>query len=177
MPDKNLSGSEPGTFKLASQRSSECRHYSPPIKFVSSKHCMIESLKPRQEQEWQVLQTQFAGHESHALHIRLCATGLFALALSLGWSLRCLAATLLVLWLLEAMIRTTQTRIGQRLLQLEAGLRNEAEAPGLQLHSWWAAQRGGLPVLVKNYACAGLRPGVALPYVLLLAANVYALMR
>jgi hypothetical protein len=138
---------------------------------------MRDTPTARQEQEWQVLQTQFAGHETHSLHVRLSATGLFALALSLGWSLRALAVTLLVLWLLEAMIRTTQTRIGERLLQLEAGLRNEAEVPGLQLHSWWAAQRGGLSSLLASYARAALRPTVALPYALLLATTLYAVTR
>ncbi|GAA5165628.1 hypothetical protein [Viridibacterium curvum] len=116
-----------------------------------------------QQQEWLALQSQFAAHEVHALQLRMLAVALFAVISGLGWHLRVLGLALLMLWLLEAMLRTTQSRLGQRLLLLEA-----SGAPGLQLHSWWAAQRGGAVALLSAYVCAALRPTVALPYVLLL---------
>jgi len=138
---------------------------------------MSDLIHSSLSQEWQLLQQQVGRYESQALHIKLLAITLFALALSQGWSLRFAALTLCILWLQEAIFRTTQTRLCERLLLLESALRNGGTSAGMQLHSWWADHRGGFMSLLAEYAKAAIRPTVALPYFLLLAGVLYAVMR
>lgn len=120
--------------------------------------------------EWTVLQTQHEQYEFVALGIKLVAVSLFAICLALGLREELVGLLMLVLWLQDAIFKTFQARLGERLLQLERHLAGGSEASGqaFQLHTAWLAGRNGLAGRLGEYLRSGLRPTVAFPYVLLL---------
>lgn len=119
-------------------------------------------------QEWLALQGQHERYEGLALAVKLAA---FAAAVIVSDNTLALAL-LALLWLQEAVLKTFQARLGDRLLAVEAGLKAGDGAVPMQLHSDWQArrQRGG--ALVGEYLKSALRPTVALPYPLLMALVV-----
>jgi hypothetical protein len=98
------------------------------------------------------------------------AVVLSAMAWVAGLVPEVLAALVLMLWLQEAVLKTWQNRLADRLMGVEAMLRVEAKGVVLpfQLHSSWLAQRPGLKGLLQDYARSAARPTVAFPYVALL---------
>jgi hypothetical protein len=120
--------------------------------------------------EWSALHRDCEAAERSALWIKLAAVALTVWATT--WSVdTALALVLLaVLWLQEAIVRTGQARLVDRLLQVEALLRDGAAgaAQACQLYSQWQAGRPGLGGLLGQYLAAALRPTVAFPYVVLL---------
>ena len=131
-------------------------------------------MKPESEphaHEWAVLQNNIEQYERHAFRVKIVAVALAAQLGWLGWPL--LAASLVVvLWLQEAIFRTSQSRLGDRILVLEQGGKTAA----LTLHTDWQAHRPGTAGLVKEYLAQSLRPTVAFPYpvlvVILLAVRL-----
>jgi hypothetical protein len=119
--------------------------------------------------EWAVLQHNHEQHERNSLLIKLAGVALFAAGPALALSMPASVALLLVLWLQEAIFRTFQARLGERLLRIERLLREGAaqSAAPCQLHSEWLASRSGLAGLVAEYAKNMLRPTVAFPYAVL----------
>ncbi len=128
-------------------------------------------------QEWQLLQQEYAQHERNALLIKLTATGLAFISLAVVVDLLLVGVLIAMLWVQEAMVRTTQARLGARLLQLEALHRQDAQQNGsaFQLHTEWQAKRGGLISLAGEYIRNALRPTVAIPYAVLLVVLMAAL--
>lgn len=124
------------------------------------------------QQEWNTLQNNIERYEHSALWLKLAA---IALTLSAGSLPPVLApALLLILWLQEGIFRTSQARLGERIVQVEQMLA-AGEADGgkaCQLHSQWLAQRPGTVGLLLEYARSALRPTVAFPYPLLLVLAV-----
>jgi hypothetical protein len=96
------------------------------------------------------------------LAVLLCAVG-FALALHEV----VMVLLLLVLWLQEGIFRTSQARLGVRILRIEQGVVS-GERSAFQLHSEWLASRPGLVGLLAEYGRSTLRPTVAFPYAVLL---------
>jgi len=83
--------------------------------------------------------------------------------------------TLLVFWLMEGIFRTSQSRLGSRLLRLEAHLRQDPPSgAAYQLHSEWQAGRPGMLGLLGEYLGNAARPTVAFPYPLLLIGALLA---
>jgi len=121
---------------------------------------------PALHQEWLALQAQHERYEALALGVKLVA---FAVAVTVSESSLAMAL-LALLWLQEAVLKTFQARLGDRLLVVEAGLRpggRDAMAP-MQLHSDWLARRPHGAGMVAQYLKSALRPTVALPYPLLM---------
>lgn len=132
--------------------------------------------------EWATLQNNHEAHERNALLIKIVAIVLFAVgtawphgaALHPRAFFAILCFVVCVLWMQEAILRTSQSRLGQRLLRIEALQRDvdNGEPSGsqaLQLHSEWQASRAGGFGLLGEYARSALRPTVAFPYALLAA--------
>ena len=141
-----------------------------PSSGASVEHQGTENKAAGLAQEWVTLQTQHELYEQNALHIKLIAVVLVAAgwALSLsGWGMAVLVA---VLWVQESIYRTSQSRLGVRLLRVEQCLNGGAEqAPtAFQLHSEWLAGRPGLAGLLVEYAASARRPTVAFPHVVLM---------
>jgi len=126
--------------------------------------------KEQLSQEWTTLQNNHESHERSALWIKLVAVVLSALAWVAGLVPEVLAALVLMLWCQEAVLKTWQNRLADRLVGIEAMFRGEAEGvvQPFQLHSRWLAQRPGLKGLLLDYARSAIRPTVAFPYVALL---------
>ncbi|HEY1128147.1 MAG TPA: hypothetical protein VGF12_01975, partial [Roseateles sp.] len=84
-----------------------------------------------------------------------------------------LALSLLaLLWLQEAVLKTFQGRLGERLLVVEAGLKAGEGVVAMQLHGEWLARRPHGLALLTQYLKSALRPTVALPYPLLMGLVV-----
>ncbi|MFN3861712.1 MAG: hypothetical protein ACK4R2_09610 [Roseateles sp.] len=113
--------------------------------------------------EWLVLQGQHERYEALALAVKLAAF------LACAWVADAMLALALMtlLWLQEAVLKTFQARLGERLLRIEAALRT-GEGAAMQMHSAWLESRPGGTGLLLQYLRSALRPTVALPYPLLM---------
>ena len=125
--------------------------------------------------EWVTLQDNYERYEGWALAIKLAAVLVFVAgaALQLVPWLICLA--ILMLWLQDGIFKTYQSRLGDRLLQLEKqiaawGRTGEPSLP-FQLHSNWLDYRRSTAGLLSEYLSNACRPTVAFPYVVLFAAG------
>ena len=114
--------------------------------------------------EWLTLQGQHERYEALALAVKLVA---FVAVVVVSDNTLALAL-LALLWLQEAVLKTFQGRLGERLLVIESALKSGGEAAPMQLHSDWIASRPRGPGLVAAYLKSALRPTVALPYPLLM---------
>lgn len=130
-------------------------------------------------QEWLLLQSQSEQLERSCLLIKLVCVLLLALGLMLTLNLYLAAAFVCILWLQEAIVRTSQARLLARILQLEALLRDAAQAQAeqhaFQLHTQWQQQRGGALGLILEYLKNAARPTVAFPYLALLMLDAMLL--
>ncbi|WP_295750557.1 hypothetical protein [Undibacterium sp.] len=131
-------------------------------------------------QEWLLLQSQSEQLERSCLLIKLVCVLLFALGLMLTLNWYLAAAFVCILWLQEAIVRTSQARLVARILQLEASLRDaalaQAETQVFQLHTQWQQQRGGALGLMLEYLKNAARPTVVFPYLALLMLDAMLLM-
>ena len=126
--------------------------------------------------EWTTLQNQHEAYERSGLLIKLLAVVLVA-AGSWGASSAPVAEVgmlVLVLWAQEAILKTWQARLAERLLVVEAALGGQGsdETLPFQLHTQWQKQRAGVASLMLEYAKSALRPTVAFPYAVLLVVVV-----
>lgn len=123
--------------------------------------------------EWLALQEQQEGYERSALLIKLAAVAAFIAMQAFAMALSGAAAVLLVLWFQEAILKTFQARLCERLLRVELRLReapgaDRAEAAPMQLHSEWQTARPRGAALLTEYLANACRPTVAFPYLVLL---------
>lgn len=122
--------------------------------------------------EWQTLQNNHEQHERNALFIKLSSLAFGVAGLAAGVALGWIALVVLLLWVLEGIFKTYQTRLADRLLQVESLLAQEAPAqPPMQLSTDWMARRPGGAGLIVEYALSACRPTVAFPYLPLLLAG------
>lgn len=77
--------------------------------------------------EWQVLQSQFDSYEKFSLIIKLVAICTFAAFAITQDSPVLFALTFAMLWLQDAIWKTFQTRIEDRILAIEAALATSTE--------------------------------------------------
>ena len=124
--------------------------------------------------EWTVLQTQSDAYEKHALYIKLVSIGIFSAALITQQTGFGMVFLLAVLWLLEAIWKTFQSRITDRILTVEGALKARPDLTDTdvvspcQLNAEWLAHRHGFIGLIGEYLSQAVRPTVAFPYVLLI---------
>ncbi|MFT7775641.1 hypothetical protein [Roseateles sp.] len=118
--------------------------------------------------EWLALQAQYERYETLALAVKLLAFAAVVLVPDNGLALALLA----LLWLQEAVLKTFQGRLGERLLVVEGGLKVGDGVVAMQLHGEWMAHRPRGAALLAQYLKSALRPTVALPYPLLMALVV-----
>ena len=117
-------------------------------------------------EEWLLLQKQHEQWEFAALAIKGFAVGLLAFNVSF------VILLLAILWLQEAIIKTFQSRLGARLLRLEAMLREGSSQP-MQLHTDWLASRPRGLTLLGEYLRSAGRPTVAFPYPALMGLALF----
>jgi hypothetical protein len=127
----------------------------------------------RFDQEWITLQNQYEHYERSCLLIKLSCVVLFAIGLMFPMNVLLAAAFVSIFWLQEGIFRTFQQRLGERLLQVEACLRDpEKIGFAYQLHTEWQKYRPSGFGLILEYAKNAVRPTVAFPYVALLVLDV-----
>ncbi len=140
-------------------------------------------------QEWVTLQNNHAHHERAALALKLVTVVLTVALLAVNLPAVVVGVVVLLLWLQEGIFRTTQNRLGLRLMQVERLIRQnrnqnqsplpesassteqgadvvtrgESAAP-FQLHSRWQAARPNSLGLLREYTLSACRPTVAFPY-------------
>lgn len=122
------------------------------------------------QQEWSTLQNNIEGYEHSAQWLKLAALAVVLMPQSLPLQ----GVLLLILWLQEGIFRTSQARLGERVVLIEQLLAAGETETGkaCQLHSQWLAQRPGTIGLLLEYARSALRPTVAFPYPLLLVLTL-----
>ncbi|MGQ3095205.1 MAG: hypothetical protein ACT6RP_17275 [Roseateles sp.] len=120
--------------------------------------------------EWLALQAQHERYEALALGVKLAAFAVVVLVPDPVLALPLLA----LLWLQDAVLKTFQGRLGDRLLAIEPALKSGEAAAPMQLHSDWLACRPRGMGLIAQYLKSALRPTVALPYPLLMLLAVLA---
>lgn len=117
-------------------------------------------------QEWQTLQQCHEQHEKNALLIKLACVALCTFALGLQMPMAWLGFCVVLLWGQEAIFKTYQSRIADRLLRVEQLLAQATpEQPAMQLHTEWIAQRPHAFGLMASYVSSACKPTVAFPYV------------
>ncbi|HYD61328.1 MAG TPA: hypothetical protein VEC35_13270 [Noviherbaspirillum sp.] len=123
--------------------------------------------------EWTTLQNNYEQYEKNSLLIKLASTALFVLCL-LALDAAIAVTVMLILWIQEGILRTYQSRLGDRLLRLEQLLRQASPqvAYACQLHTEWQAARPGFGGLLVEYAKSTLRPTVAFPYAVLTLLSI-----
>jgi hypothetical protein len=117
--------------------------------------------------EWVALQRDHERYEAAALAVKLVAVILATLGIAFSWPTVATLLPLPVLWLQEGILRTSQSRLGARLLRIESG-RSEA----FRLHTEWQADRPGVAGLLAEYFRNAVRPTVAFPYAVVLVVTV-----
>jgi hypothetical protein len=126
-------------------------------------------------QEWTTLQNNYEQAERSALLVKLAAVTLCVGGYALGVPYELIGGTALLLWIQESLCRTSQARLGERIVRVEALVKNAAPAASAcQLHTEWLASRQGSVGLLAEYASHALRPTVAFPYAVLVAAALVA---
>lgn len=116
--------------------------------------------------EWQLLQSQCDNYERYALLIKLVAIALATAMLIAGYAGPAGIALVAILWLQDAIWKTFQARLEERLLLIEAqihGQSSETEEP-FQLNTRFAAQRSQTGGLLEEYLAQATRPTVAFPH-------------
>lgn len=115
--------------------------------------------------EWQTLQDNHEQHEQNALFIKLACLALCMAGLASGLALIWIAFTVVICWIQEGIFKTYQSRLGDRLLSVEALLAQPNSTPSaMQLHTGWLASRPGGGALLGGYLISAVRPTVAFPY-------------
>lgn len=128
--------------------------------------------------EWQILQNQYDSYEKCSLAIKLLSIVLFIICLAMNVDLFYLTVTLAILWLQDAIWKTFQSRIEERLYIVEEQLAlaeqelshedQKITLQPFQFNREFFMNRKKGSSLLTEYLTQALRPTVAYPYVLLL---------
>ena len=116
--------------------------------------------------EWATLQDNHEQYEKTSLLIKLVGIGLYVACVALSLDVVLTLALMLIMWVQEGIFRTSQSRLGDRIVRVEQLVR-QGGVP-YQLHTEWQAARPGFVGLIAEYARNMARPTVAFPYVLLI---------
>lgn len=140
---------------------------------------MQNSQHPDSAIEWSLLQNQFDSYEKFSLLIKLTAVAVLTGGLIANTTSVFMACLLAVLWLQDAIWKTFQARIENRLLQLESLIANTTQADTstqspYQYNSEYLKNRGGQLMLIVEYLQQAFRPTVAFPHIVLLGVCVAA---
>ena len=119
-------------------------------------------------QEWMTLQNNHEHYERGALALKLVSVVLAFALLAVNLPAPIVACVVAALWLQEGIYRTSQSRLGARLLVLERLIRGDESGMPFQLHTQWQAARPGVGGLLREYLSNAGRPTVAYSYVVLL---------
>ena len=134
---------------------------------------------PRTElaKEWTLLQNQFDSYEKFSLIIKLTALSITTVILALNATNTLILLMISAFWLQDAIWKTFQARIGERLQRVEQSLERADESitlPAYQFNLEYLKNRQRGLGLFKEYLLQALRPTVAYPYLILSLIIFYA---
>ena len=124
--------------------------------------------------EWRTLHNDVEKYEQFSLLIKLFSVGLCLLCIALSIDDYLSLMFILTLWFQEGIWKTYQARSGERLLAIEAALKNpqkegaDASISPFSFYSTWEMQKPGTVKLIIEYISNALRPTVMYPYVALI---------
>lgn len=121
-------------------------------------------------QEWITLQNNYEQYEKSALLIKLAALAFYFVGAVFTLNAALVCFVVLILWVQEGVFRTSQARLGLRILAVEQALKQAGKSADVafQLHSIWLAGRKGITGLLAEYAASMFKPTVAFPYAVFL---------
>lgn len=134
--------------------------------------------------EWQLLQNQYDSYEKYSLVIKLFSISSLLFSIAFQVPALFVILILMVIWFQEAIWKTFQARIEQRLLSIECAIKkqsnvdveavNDAEIACLafQYNSEFLKYRPSTLGLVKEYCSNAVRPTVAFPHAVLVMLYV-----
>ncbi|MEH6559391.1 MAG: hypothetical protein V7708_16465 [Oceanicoccus sp.] len=120
------------------------------------------------EHEWRLLQNQFDSYEKHSLYIKLLSIIAVLVVEITGTINISFVLVLVVLWLQDAIWKTFQSRLEQRLLQVEKYILERSEASAFQFNSEYQRTRLYGVSLIGEYLRQSVRPTVAFPHIVLI---------
>lgn len=130
--------------------------------------------------EWDLLQNQFDSYEKYSLVIKLVNISILTAGYISNNVSFFIALLLVVVWMQDAIWKTFQSRIENRLLYIEGCLlddndsddnieeNNVADKRAYQFNSEYKNNRQGTAELIREYLEQALRPTIAYPHVVLL---------
>ena len=124
------------------------------------------------QSEWQLMQNQCDSYEKYALIIKLVCLASVVYYLANEFFSMGLFILILCFWGQDAIWKTFQSRIEQRILVIESAFNNpdEQAAGAFQFQSEFMRNRPNFIGLIVEYAKNALRPTVAFPYIVLVIA-------
>lgn len=129
-------------------------------------------LREELSREWLALQAQCEDYEKQALRLKIVAVVLFLLGYLVAPDLSVSAILTAMLWLQEGIWKTWQSRLEDRVIQIEA-MMNGTPGQAFQLYTRWKEERPSSFRLIWNYLKNALRPTVAFPYLALLVMDFW----
>jgi hypothetical protein len=124
-------------------------------------------------QEWLCLQNQYDSYEKWSLVIKLTNIVLCCLLLASIDERYLVVVPVGIFWLQDAIWKTFQSRIGDRLLLVEEAIAAGDEDKAMQFNSQWLATRPGALTLITEYLRHALKPTVAFPHAVLVVLTVF----
>jgi hypothetical protein len=120
--------------------------------------------------EWITLQNNHEQYERCSLLIKLGSMALLLACIAMQLDAPATCLLLLIMWVQEGIFRTSQSRLGARILRIEGLLRQAVPETsfGYQLHSEWQASRPGFRGLLAEYGKSMAQPTVAFPHIVLI---------
>ena len=130
--------------------------------------------------EWSLLQNQFDSYEKLSLLIKLTSITVLTASLLTEKLTLFIVMILLVLWFQDAIWKTFQSRIDQRLLQIEPYLLSNQnpgtqESQAFQFNSLYLKNRPSSLGLIVEYGRQAARPTIAFPHLILLMMSAVKL--
>ena len=123
--------------------------------------------------EWTTLQNQFDAFEKLSLLIKLFAIGITSLLMFAVKHPEIILLVNTILWIQDAVWKTFQSRFYERLLVIEAAMKNNSQPDYISFNTSWADSRGGPLGLAFEYVRHLLKPTVIFPHICLLAIAAY----
>lgn len=128
------------------------------------------------QQEWVTLQQEYEGFEKYSLIIKLFNLALVAWTLAHDTMPVWIILVMGVVWLLDGIWKTFQSRTEARLLTVEKAIQEQQLYRGMQYHSAWQSHTQSAGAMIAEYVRQSLRPTVAVSHLACVAISGLAIL-
>lgn len=133
-------------------------------------------IKSTSEQEWVTLQNQQDSYEKYSLLIKLFHIFVICQFLIFTTSSAYLPFISAILWVQDSIWKTFQSRIGERLVRVEAAIATNDHNNTMQFNRDWIESRQSGFNLIKEYLLQALRPTMIFPHGFLFGLSVLTIL-